>query len=78
MRRMWCGIVEMRNIINNWEKELFPRCLCQKNVDVNLVGGLKSNASYRCGAAETEINHLREDFQDMGSLNQLKSHGCGY
>lgn len=30
MRRMWCGIVEMHNIINKWEKERFPWCLCQK------------------------------------------------
>lgn len=45
MRRMWCGIVEMHNIINNWEKQWFPWCLCQKNVNVDLIGGLKSNAS---------------------------------
>lgn len=31
----------MHIIINNWEKEQFPWCLCQKNVNINLVGGLK-------------------------------------
>lgn len=43
MKRMWCGIVIIHVIINSWEKEWFP--WSQINVNMNLVGGLKPNAS---------------------------------